>query len=60
MLIKYIYEDDYDYDLSNLKVDKKTLKVKIFECTISINEEQIDYDEVIMKPLLEELSSQGE
>lgn len=54
---KFIYEDDYDF--SNLKVDKKTLKVKIFECTLSINEEQIDYDEVIMKPLLEALSSRG-
>ena len=58
---KDIYEDDYedddDYDLSKLKVDKNTIKVKLYECTLSVNKEQIDYNQVIMEPLLREYAS---
>jgi hypothetical protein len=47
------FEELYEeYDFEKMKIDKTKFKIKYLDCTISINREQIDFDEVIIKPLL--------
>ena len=47
------FEDLYEeYDFEKMKIDKTTFKIKYLDCTISINREQIDFNEVLIKPLL--------